>query len=200
MQLNEQKTAKLDKAIQTLLSEPRSEFELLTALQKAPYELFPKSAFDDTQLLFQVHFTLYNALYRLQNKGLANKQFYLDILPTRIVLEPYKEASIDSQQISIDNKLKQYYLDWRNFSETTEDELNDMLNNFWQLLEGKQNQMMLTPYLSALSFEKMPEMEQLKSRYRTLSLLHHPDKGGDKTTFATINNAFRVLKKNLSSR
>jgi DnaJ-class molecular chaperone len=38
-----------------------------------------------------------------------------------------------------------------------------------------------------------PQLLDIKKRYRTLSLKHHPDKGGDPKVFQDINLAYRIL-------
>jgi DnaJ family protein A protein 2 len=38
-----------------------------------------------------------------------------------------------------------------------------------------------------------PDNADLKKRFRTLSLMHHPDKGGDVDKFRDINQAYRIL-------
>ena len=75
----------LDKAVyQLLLQSPCSEFELIKALQLPPYEILDKQALQQDITMFQAHFVVYNALYRLRNEGLDKREFILDIIPTRI--------------------------------------------------------------------------------------------------------------------
>lgn len=194
MLLSQAKQAQLDTAIETLLAEPLSEFQLLKALQEAPYHLLPKSAFDDNTLLFQVHFTLYNALYRMQHQGIKTKSFYLDILPTKIEKLPFSEKNSLGQELATEDKLKRYYLDWNNFSETTADDIDAMLENFWKRLAGKYSEQELEPYLAKMDFNTLPTKSVLKARYLQLSNQWHPDKGGDAKAFSELNDAYQILK------
>lgn len=46
-------------------------------------------------------------------------------------------------------------------------------------------------------FEKAITVEQVKSRYQTLALEHHPDRGGNLSTMLAINAEYLALLKSL---
>ena len=48
-------------------------------------------------------------------------------------------------------------------------------------------------YYETLGIDKGSSAEHIKKTYRKLSMKHHPDRGGDKTTFQKINEAYQVL-------
>jgi curved DNA-binding protein len=48
-------------------------------------------------------------------------------------------------------------------------------------------------YYSILGVNRNATPEQIKAAYRKLAMKHHPDRGGDHTTFAQINSAYEVL-------
>lgn len=48
-------------------------------------------------------------------------------------------------------------------------------------------------YYDVLGVSKNASQDDIKKAYRRLSLKHHPDRGGDKSTFQNINEAFQTL-------
>jgi curved DNA-binding protein len=48
-------------------------------------------------------------------------------------------------------------------------------------------------YYSILGVNRNATPEEIKKAYRKLAMTHHPDRGGDHTTFANINSAYDVL-------
>jgi curved DNA-binding protein CbpA len=51
--------------------------------------------------------------------------------------------------------------------------------------------------LSIMGFNSLPNLIELKERYRKLMLEHHPDKGGDPLVCKKIIASFTVLEKRL---
>jgi len=49
-------------------------------------------------------------------------------------------------------------------------------------------------YYSRLGVNKQASPEELKRAYKKLAMQHHPDRGGDQTTFQQINEAYETLK------
>lgn len=49
-------------------------------------------------------------------------------------------------------------------------------------------------YYSRLGVNKQASPEELKKAYKKLAMQHHPDRGGDQTTFQKINEAYDTLK------
>ena len=49
-------------------------------------------------------------------------------------------------------------------------------------------------YYSRLGVNKQASPEELKRAYKKLAMQHHPDRGGDQTTFQEINEAYDTLK------
>ena len=48
-------------------------------------------------------------------------------------------------------------------------------------------------YYETLGVEKGSSADQIKKKYRKLSMKHHPDRGGNKETFQKINTAYQIL-------
>ena len=49
-------------------------------------------------------------------------------------------------------------------------------------------------YYSRLGVNKQASPEEVKKAYKKLAMQHHPDRGGDQTTFQKINEAYDTLK------
>lgn len=197
----------LEQAVFKILSlGPISEYDLIKTLQKAPYSLVNEDAFCDELMIFRTHFILYNCLFVIRDRGLANNQFDIDILPTAITLSFLSSTEGKSNLISEypeTEKLREYYLDWSNFDETDKDDVDALINSFWQLM-GHQRTFDLTTNntklaLNVMGFDAEPDLTSLKVRFKTLSLQHHPDKGGDVVEFQAIQSAYGYLKKSLQN-
>lgn len=48
-------------------------------------------------------------------------------------------------------------------------------------------------YYETLGLDKTSSAEEIKKKYRRLSMKHHPDRGGNKATFQKINEAYQIL-------
>ena len=46
-------------------------------------------------------------------------------------------------------------------------------------------------------FQNITTLDELRSEYRRLALLHHPDKGGSTADMQEINNEYDLLSKRL---
>ena len=147
---------------------------------------------DDYQLaIFQKHFMVMNALYQLQKQLMEEEQLFLDISPLKIQLITYSNQSNYKELTESDDaKLSEYYLDWSNFENTNREDVKNLLENFWKLYINTDNR------LAALAILELKEdtcSETIIQRYRELAAIHHPDKGGDQTTFIRIRQAYEVL-------
>jgi len=198
--------SQLDDAITKLLdSGALSEFKLIKALQTAPYQIFEPHVFSDDLALFQTHFIVYNALYRLRDTGLANQTFDIDILPTQITKISLTTNTNSNREVKTSEsepeteKLREYYLNWQNFDKTNEQDVADLLDSFWQKMTTYRavnvSDEQLKRALEALDLTDVPTKSELKAQYKKLSNSHHPDKGGDKETFQQILFAYQLLNR-----
>lgn len=173
-----------------------TEFELFDLLKSPPYELFTAEALRNPLTLFQSHFILFNALYQLQGTWLTNKIGMLQIHCTNI-----RRTSWDPGQNGVitQDKLRAYYLDWTNLSNTDQSEVEALLDNFWSAFSGMPNQvnnndMPQQKALDLLNLTSPFSALQLKQQYRKMLHLHHPDKGGDNGQTVELHNAYQRLK------
>lgn len=207
----------LDQALLEIINKgPISEFEIVTKFKSAPYHFFNDQVMVDSLTLFQTHFVIFNALYRLRDIGLEHNQYDIDIISSRISYISFSSSpSLSGQKLDKQNtqvqaspneqqaieKLRSYYLDWDNFEQTTQANVNDLIDSFWktmfsqssiQLSEGN-----LTKSLSILELDALPTKASLKRQYIKLCNTHHPDKGGNNQIFQNINLAYNYIKKHV---
>lgn len=190
-------------ALQEILPERSlgiSEFDLLRVLQQPPYSLFAQDALRDPLLLFQTHFVLFNALYQLKDLWYQQQSYCVDIVLTHIRLLPYHPGEAG---LSKPDTLREYYLNWQNFSDTGKDDVTAMLDNFWRRIQGEvvktriTSQEVIDAYATLELGEETPFM-LVKQRYRKLLYLNHPDKGGETAQAQKIEQAYRLLKAHLA--
>lgn len=191
----------LDHAILSILKQGSlSEFELIKLLQQEPYCLFKRNVFNDELSLFQTHFVIHNALYRLRDVGLSNRSYDIDTLTTQFKLVSLN--SNDSKELSEKVrpeiiKLREYYLDWDNFAKTNKDDVQELLTGFWQSYANfdlHHNQQGLRDALANMGFEQLPSRQELKFKYKQLSNCYHPDKGGSAEQFNLLQHSYQTIK------
>ncbi|WP_371194437.1 DNA-J related domain-containing protein [Glaciecola sp. SC05] len=180
-----------------------SEFELIRALQSPPFLLFDNKALQDPLVLFQTHFVLFHSLYHLRQRWRAQNVGELDIGLTQIVLKPTLKSAANIIQTK--DPLADYYLDWTNFSQTDADDVENLLNSFWEKMAGTDLGAALseTEIEAACRTMEMPSLDNvdvltLKHAYRRLQHQNHPDKGGNIEKSQAILQAYTQLYKHLS--
>ncbi|MDG1751223.1 MAG: DNA-J related domain-containing protein [Thalassotalea sp.] len=177
-----------------------SEYNLIQILQKPPYQVFIKGGMSDPLILFQTHFILFNALYQLKDLWQAEQKANLDILVTHIRFLPYQKGPV---ALSKEDKLRTYYLDWQNFTDTNKQDVELLIESFWDFMAEDIKSIPQTPAVIKNAFECLllnedADFSQVKRQYRKLLHQYHPDKGGETIKAQQIEEAFNVLKKHLS--
>ena len=171
-----------------------TEYQLITELGK-------NGAFDGLSgsgplALFQKHFLTRHALYQLR-QPLLELGWVLDVQPVNITLHKF-EGELQKGKVlssSSDEYLCQYYLDMDHFYKTTEANVQEMLDSFWEKYLAYQSGDGAFEVLGLKSDASWAEVQQ---SYRIKVQRHHPDKGGDPLTFQEIQEAYDILKKRLS--
>lgn len=162
------------------------EYDLMANLKTQGYFNFlSKSALPHE--LFQSHFFLFHALYLLSNNLLEQKTYLLDIHTLKIQLLPYQKGE---NTLQVDDKLKKYYLDFKNLENTKEEDVYDMLASFWNKYNKIDNR---EEALAALGLKDPINNEEIKKEYRRLAMKNHPDRGGDTEKLQKINDALVLL-------
>ncbi|MGM0594089.1 MAG: DNA-J related domain-containing protein [Pseudomonadota bacterium] len=189
----EEKIAQLEHACQQLLeAHPGgvTEHELLQLLRRAPHRLMPSLALDDSLGLFQSHFLLFHALYRLRDRLRGERSAELSISALRIVLLPYVAGS---EAVQRSDPLRAYYLDLTHLAETGRQEVEEMLAGFWQ--KAAVNSGDKDKALAVLELEEPVSLAEIKTQYRRLAMAHHPDRGGETEQMHDLNCALETLQR-----
>lgn len=168
-----------------------SEHQLIQALQAAGCFNGWVSA-DPTLALFQKHFAVMHHLYHLQPQYKAQGQ-ELFISPVRIQLFSSPDSRPVGGQLttSIDT-VKEFYLDWSNFTAATPDTVAELLRGFWRRYAAVDK---TAAALQELELEPGTDWNQVQVQYRRLAAQHHPDKGGDSEKFAQVREAYEILRR-----
>lgn len=162
------------------------EYDLMQNLKSLGYFDFLSSPALPHEL-FHAHFFLFHTLYLLRDIFLENQQYVLNINTLKIELLPYKQGKYNLQQ---EDKLRNYYLDFKNLDQTSEDDVYEMLASFWRKFNHHYNR---DAALAELGLKDPVDDKTIKNEYRKLVMLHHPDRGGDKEKLQKINDAVASL-------
>lgn len=147
---------------------------------------------DDVQLaLFKLNWLMMNALYQLQVQ-LLDEGYFLSISTLDIHLEPAKLMQFSGSGAISTQPLRDYYLNWVHFSDTTKDEVQALLDGVWQVYISGDEQ---GKAYEVLGLEEGASISMIRKTYRSLAGKYHPDKGGDPVKFMEIRQAYEILKK-----
>ncbi len=190
-----------------------SEFDLIALLKRPPYSLFDEDALRDPLMLFQTHFLVFHALYKLQIKWRESGEGRLDIHTTKSLLRD----DIQPQNIPLQNKdatqaqthlagldpLASYYLNLDNLKGTSEADVAALLDDFWRQMAGQKlgvpNTKDRDKACDVLKLDKQDilTLNSLKAHYRKALLKVHPDRGGNVEEAQQVIQAYRVLLSSL---
>ncbi|HNF24512.1 MAG TPA: DNA-J related domain-containing protein [Leptospiraceae bacterium] len=165
-----------------------SSYVLLKKLQETE-ENFRTEAFESQYSLFQINFMLFHLLYRLQDYCRDNLKRHLHVHYLKIQLSEKREIFTDA--VAEHDPLREYYINLDNLHGTSEKDVNDMLDSFWKKFSAFNRK---KDALDILGLDESAREEEIKSRYRELVKLHHPDKGGSEIDFHRIQEAMSILK------
>lgn len=182
--------------------EPLKEYDLHSTLGGSTFAQYIEHDTDNklsTELiLFRKHFLVMNALYSLHDE-LLPQGFYLHISALAIQLKKRPQSDNQKQELNTDTafyKLSCYYQDWQNFEQTSDHDVQSLLQQFWtKFLAGEEKQQSLT-CLGLQNKEQDGDFSwpDIHKRYKYLCQQHHPDKGGDELYFIEIRQAYDNLK------
>lgn len=162
------------------------EYALVRILRERGIPPFAASDLSDELALFRVHFLLFHALYRLQERLRHARTGLLRIHCLSIVLLPWNGESALEEP----DPLRDYYLDASRLTATTREEVGVMLAWFWKrfvAFEGRE------AALAVLELPRDADPDAIKRRYRELAKQHHPDLGGLPARFREITEAYECL-------
>ena len=183
-------TSLSDLVLQALKAHPLgiSEYELIQWLKNAGHKYFTDVAFWNRLSLFQTHFILFHTLYQLKYECWENNSSRLEISPLKIILLPTENSA--GKNVIEHDPLMDYYLDIDNLKKTTDEDIAELLSNFWCTLSNKDKR---SAALLELELADPVDYAKIKLQHRRLVMQHHPDRGGNKEKLQAINAAMEVL-------
>lgn len=175
-----------------------SEYALLQHLNFTDETLALPSDTSGDLALFRKHFLIMNALYQLQ-PIFFDEGFHLEISALNITLIPlsnsqstptYPVSTLEIISQPGDDEIRDYYLDWGEFTQSDPDSVEKLLSSFWQRYYAGDEE---SNALKILGLEATADWQCIRSTYQKLASKHHPDKGGDPQTFICIREAYEQL-------
>lgn len=171
--------------------------------------------------LYRLHFALFHLLYKLQDEYVRmGKYLYIHFMRTSVFDYPEigectffdeadtsfcKHETADGERhcrLHMDKlgtgsleslSQKYFYLDETNFDKLDSVTAESLLSGAWEILNSDFS--INNAYLN-LGLHGHENIQTIKKmRFRDLSKKHHPDNGGDKDKFMTINRSYRMLIK-----
>ncbi len=169
-----------------------SEYDLLQALKERGYFSFLSERPAPPMALFQAHFLLFHALYRLQEVYLHKQSSLFEVSPLNIQLREYRPGETGLSQT---DPVRDYYLDLSNLDNMTEAGVDDLIQAFWRDFERFDDR---AAALAELGLSDPVDEVSIRQAYRRLAMLHHPDRGGEARRLQIINAAYASLCKSRS--
>ncbi|MEH6344012.1 MAG: DNA-J related domain-containing protein [Bermanella sp.] len=171
-----------------------NEYQLVQHLQKLGR--LPSQALRQPLSLFRCHFLIYNALYRLQYLTHVHQRYQLSISSIQIEMSIYS-ASKNSHEQYLDqySSLALFYMDTTQLNQTTEQDINRLLDQFWQdyLSPDRKISALNTLEINPTESESI-DFKGIKKQYRRLVMKHHPDRGGNAQKMIDIHQALQCLQ------
>lgn len=195
MVVNQQALVRTLRAFEAEFTAGISEFALITRLQSAPYRVFDRDALADNLTMFQCHFVLFNALYQLRDQWFDERGLLLDIHTTSIEIRGEKAGP---HAVMADDPLRTYYLDWSHFTSTSMQDVEALIDSFWERMgnpkvPANENDVRQAKALLGIPFDKTLSKSLIKKHYHKQQHLHHPDKGGNNVQAGKLSWANEVL-------
>lgn len=168
-----------------------SEYQLICLLRERQWPVFSEADLREPLSLFRTHFTLFNALYRL-DEWLASEQLQLEIntLCIRVI-----QRSAGQPGLAAADSLRNYYLDMQQLETTDRDHITAMLDGSFSRIRGNDEQTAALTCLGFAADQPMPEAREIRLAYRRLASQHHPDRGGSTACLQQVNQAMALLRK-----
>ena len=170
--------------------EALSEYELITLLRESHGDIFKAADLQNSFELFQVHFLLFHCLYRIRDSWLSENKACLQIDPMKINRLAYSQSNREA--LTVSDSLRAYYLDLSHLEQTTAEDADNLINDFWLKFVAAEDR---SGALKTLELEEGVSFDQIKLQYRQLAMQHHPDRGGSAEKLADVNQAMDVLKR-----
>lgn len=166
-----------------------SEYQLLTLIYQDCVEVdLPNLS--DSLVLFQQHFCLFHALYRLRDHLhlMQAGTLLIGVLKIQWLPAVVGQTAVPGEH----DGLRDYYLNTDNLANASRDQVEDLLSSFWQrmLIDSEQHLA-----LEALGLTEPVTWQDIKKRYRQCVSVCHPDRGGSHIETVKLNEAMAILER-----
>lgn len=171
------------------------EFSLIKALgAHFPDTMFAEpGALRDPLLLFQTHFLLFHALYRLSD-NLTGQGLELQVHALSIRMLPRGRTGQQRALLREADPLRSYYLDWEQWLTTQGEDVERLLKGFSQG-GARVSRQEVSAALGVFELKEPVDARRIKQRYRELMSQHHPDRGGSTDRVQDVNEALLILQR-----
>ncbi|MFT5720499.1 MAG: hypothetical protein ACI9W6_000795 [Motiliproteus sp.] len=182
-----------------------SEYQLLNQLEFEALQGDVGVGIGSDLLLFRKHFLLMNALYRLQ-PILWEEGVSLQISALHIQLQARPpEMMTGLPDPAGEQAIRDYYLDWNEFEQSSSASVEQLLHGFWQRYAATDSSSIDSSSIDSSSIDKrldalaLFELEsdcswsEIRRAYRRQAGIHHPDRGGDGERFCRVRDAYELL-------
>ena len=170
------------------------EHALIRKLQQDNIEPIASFCLSNMLELFKVHFLVRYGIYQLRERWRNARQGDLAIGTIEIISIPYPEPKFSETdqgaELRETDLLELYYRDLSNYFNTSEAEVDLLLNGFWQRLRSPEDS---ADALETLGLEEGASYQEIKLAFRKHAQQLHPDKGGDEQAFKTLTEARDTL-------
>ena len=133
--------ATIEQLIQARDFEFISEHQLIKTLQSPSYNLLTSLALKHSHELFQLHFLIFHSLYRLKDKWFKAGVGELLISPLKIGLiydnnlnKITNNKTTEGNTVTSVDPLAEYYLNLNHLTETSAQEIDQLILSFWKEL------------------------------------------------------------------
>jgi len=166
-----------------------SEYDLIQHLRNLDFFMLEADELlsSDSLIMFQIHFIVFHALYRLRDRVRQLESNDIDLNPVCIRLLPYGR---NNPALAEYDALYEYYMDIENLNETRTEDVDEMLQRFWFRLDNSERR---AEALRELELEDPVSNDTIQKQYRRLAMKHHPDRGGEMEKLQRINVAVSIL-------
>lgn len=186
-----------------------NEYSLINMLKAPPFALFKDAELSDPLILFNTHFLLFHCLYKLREQWRVQGIGELTIHATNIELrtaDTYfqsQRCETHAKDIGAIDALAEYYLDLNNMTTTSLEDVETLIDDFWQRMadhpvkassEDIQHACKLLDIDTAITLTLVTVKKHYKKKLQSV----HPDKGGTTQDTQCVIAAYKLLLRHIN--
>lgn len=185
-----------------------NEYSLINTLKAPPFTLFKDAELSDPLILFNTHFLLFHCLYKLREQWRLQRIGELTIHATNIVLRTAdthfqsQHYETHAKEIGATDALADYYLNLNNLTTTSIEDVEALIDNFWQRMAGNPVKASADDIKYACELLDIDTAISLtlvivKKHYKKKLQSVHPDKGGSTQDTQCVIAAYKLLLRHI---